>query len=176
MPSILLNLFHPNFDDSRGNRALVDAVRELPNVTLRHHDALYPNGTIDAAQEQALLESHDVHVMQFPMYWFSSPPLFKAWQDQVLQWGWAFGPRKALEGKAWRVVTTMGGGEQDYSKQGMAGHTVDDIMLPVRLTAGFCGIGWLEPLAVYHVGAGDKNITDEALARHADQYRALLSA
>ena len=175
MPSILLNLFHPDFDNSRANRALVDAVRELPNVTLRHHDALYPDSDIDVAAEQALLESHDVHVMQFPMYWFSSPPLFKAWQDQVLTFGWAFGSRKALEGKQGRVATTLGGGEQDYSKQGMAGATVDDIFLPIRLTASFCGIGWLDPFSVYHVGAGDKDITDEQLAQRAHAYRDLLT-
>ena len=113
--------------------------------------------------------------MQFPMYWFSSPPLFKAWQDQVLTYGWAFGSRRALEGKAWRVVTTLGGGERDYSREGLARHTVDEILLPIRLTANYCGMDWLDPFTVYHVGAGDKDITDKQLNERARAYRDLLS-
>lgn len=176
MPSVLLNLFHPDFAHSRGNRALIDAVRTLPNVTLRHHDALYPDGTIDVPTEQALLEAHDVHVMQFPFYWFSSPPLFKAWQDQILQWGWAFGDRQALKGKAWRIVTTLGGGPDDYSPDGLAGHTVDEILLPVRLTASYCGIEWLEPLTVFNVGAPEpKGLMPEQLEHCAAEYRSLIS-
>ncbi|GAB4555635.1 MAG: NAD(P)H-dependent oxidoreductase [Phycisphaerales bacterium] len=177
MPTVLLNLFHPDYENSRANRALIDAVRTLPNVTLRDHHALYPDGCIDVDAEQALLEAHDVHVMQFPFYWFSSPPLFKAWQDQILTWGWAFGDRRALEGKAWRVVTTLGGGPDDYSPLGLAGHTVDEILLPVKLTASYCAIQWLDPFCVYNVAPGSpRAITDDQLAQRARAYHDLLSA
>ncbi len=177
MTSVLLNLFHPSLATSRANRALVDAVRTLPNVTIRDHYALYPDGVIDVPAEQALLESHDVHIMQFPFYWFSSPALFKAWQDQILQWGWAFGDRQALKGKSWRIVTTLGGTQGDYAPHGLAGHSVDEILLPVRLTASYCAIEWLEPVCVFGVGAdGPGAITDEQLDEHAQAYRAALSS
>ncbi len=176
MPRTLLNLFHPDLAQSRANARLVEAVRAHPGLTVRDHYALYPGGQVDVAAEQRLLEEHDVHIMQFPFYWFSSPPLFKAWQDQVLTYGWAFGDAQALKGKKWRVVTTLGGTKGDYSPHGLAGHEVDDILLPVKLTASYCGIEWLTPFCVFGVGAGGPNaLTDEGLDQAANQYRALLA-
>lgn len=172
----LINLFHPDLAKSRANARLIEAVRDVPGVTIRDHHALYPSGAVDARAEQALLEAHDLHIMQFPFYWFSSPPFFKAWQDQVLEYGWAFGTRRALEGKKWRVVTTLGGTKGDYSPHGLAGHEVEEILLPVKLTASYCGIEWLEPFCVFGVGAGGPNaLTDDGLAEAANQYRALLA-
>lgn len=37
----------------------------------------YPDWQIDVAKEQQLIEAHDNIVLQFPIYWFSSPPLLK---------------------------------------------------------------------------------------------------
>ena len=176
MTAVLINLFHPHLNQSRANARLIEAANDLPGVTVRDHYALYPDGTIDVTAEQGLLEEHDVHIMQFPFYWFSSPPLFKAWQDQVLTYGGAFGDRQALKGKKWRIVTTLGGTKGDYSPHGLAGHEVDDILLPVKLTASYCGIEWLAPPCVYGVGAGGPNAhPDEGLDEAANQYRALLA-
>jgi len=168
----LVTLFHPTLDTSRANARLFDAVRTLPNVTARHFETLYPGHTIDVDAEHALLLEHDLHVFQFPFYWFSSPPSFKAWQDQALTWGWAFGPKRMLEGKTWQVATTLGGAEHDYAADGLAGHTVDEILLPVRLTASYCGIRWRPPFCAYAV---TPNTTDDALDTAASRYREQLT-
>ncbi len=168
----LVTLFHPSLETSRANAALFRAIQDLPNVTARHADALYPDHTIDVDAEHALLLEHDLHVFQFPMYWFSSPPLFKAWQDQVLTFGWAFGPKRMLEGKTWQVATTLGGTEHDYAPTGLAHHTVDEILLPIRLTASYCGIHLRPPHCTYAV---TPNTTDDALNQAATTYRAALT-
>ena len=34
---------------------------------------------------------HDVVIFQFPLFWYSTPPILKQWQDIVLEYGWAYG-------------------------------------------------------------------------------------
>jgi len=46
-----------------------------------------------------LLE-HDRIVLQFPMYWYSMPPLLKKWLDDVLTYNFAYGSKgDKLKGK-----------------------------------------------------------------------------
>lgn len=97
MKTVVL-LFHPNFEASRINKAFEQAIGG--DYTVRHMYVLYPDNKIDVAKEQAVLTEADRIVLQFPMYWYSSPSLLKEWQDQVLLYGWAYGSSgKALYGK-----------------------------------------------------------------------------
>lgn len=57
-------LFHPHLDQSRVNKALVQAT----DTTVRDMYALYPDGKIDVAAEQAVLSQTDRIVWQFPLY------------------------------------------------------------------------------------------------------------
>ena len=43
MPRILINLFHPNISNSRGNKILSESVRDLKEVTFRDVSSEYPN-------------------------------------------------------------------------------------------------------------------------------------
>lgn len=85
----------PHPDESRINRALIEAVRLLPNVTVHELIRAYPDYRIDVAREQALLESHDAVVMMFPFFWYSSPAILREWQDAVLTYGFAYGSEGA---------------------------------------------------------------------------------
>ncbi|MCW5200358.1 NAD(P)H-dependent oxidoreductase, partial [Desulfobulbus sp. F4] len=76
-PRILLNLFHPNLDLSRGNRMLAEEARKLPNLTFRDMYQEYPDFKIDAKKEQELLLEHDLIVFQHPIRWYSGPALLK---------------------------------------------------------------------------------------------------
>lgn len=97
MKTVVL-LFHPNFEASRINKAFEQAIGG--DYTVRHMYVLYPDNKIDVAKEQVVLTEADRIVLQFPMYWYSSPSLLKEWQDQVLLYGWAYGSSgKALHGK-----------------------------------------------------------------------------
>ena len=57
-----------------------------------------------------MLEAADRVVLQFPMYWYSTPALLKQWQDDVLLYGWAYGSTgTALHGKELLLAVSVGG-------------------------------------------------------------------
>ena len=96
----LVTVVHPRFRSSRVNAALAAAAERTRDVTVRYLYDLYPDGRIDVVAEQAALTAVDRIVLQFPMYWYSSPALLKQWQDDVLTYGWAYGSTgRALAGK-----------------------------------------------------------------------------
>src|SRR5689334_9564695 len=62
--SILLVYAHPYPQRSRAGRALVDAVKGLPYVSLRVLYTAYPDFAIDVEREQAALVGADLVVWQ----------------------------------------------------------------------------------------------------------------
>jgi len=54
------------------------------DVTIHPLYEAYPDWSIDVTREHELLLAHDRIVLQFPFYWYSSPPLLKKWLDFVL--------------------------------------------------------------------------------------------
>ncbi|MEM9227864.1 MAG: NAD(P)H-dependent oxidoreductase, partial [Verrucomicrobiota bacterium] len=83
----LVIVAHPNLTESRFNQALYKAAAEHPDITTRVLYEAYPDWKIDVAHEQALLEAHDRIILQFPLYWYSTPPMLKLWEDEVLTYG-----------------------------------------------------------------------------------------
>ena len=119
MPRILVLTAHRTPDESRINKALIEAVRTLPNVTVHELIRAYPDYRIDVAREQELLQSHDAVVMLFPFYWYSSPAILSEWQDAVLTYGFAYGSEGTqLHGKPLQLVVSTGGDAQAYTAQG----------------------------------------------------------
>ena len=89
---ILWNLFHENFDVSRGNKALSTVATESSDTTFRNIYELYSDFKIDVDQEQQLLTEHDLIIFQHPFYWYSAPSLMKEWEDKVLTFRFAYPP------------------------------------------------------------------------------------
>lgn len=107
-------------------------------------------------------------VLQHPISWYSVPPLLKQWLDAVFHAGWAYGPGgTARRGKdLWWVVTT-GADADSYGPGGMHEQPFHVFTAPLRQTARFCGMRWLEPFVVH----GGHRIDATDLARHAAAYR-----
>lgn len=138
-------LFHPDLATSQANAALVYNA----NVEVRDLYHRYPDGQIDVPAEQAALTATDRVVLQFPMYWYSSPALLKKWEDLVLEHGWAYGSQgHALEGKEVLLAVTLGVSETEYQPHGKQGHTVTDFLLPLLTTVGYTGMHVLPPFIV----------------------------
>jgi putative NADPH-quinone reductase len=154
---VLWYLFHPNFDQSRGNRVLHDSIKDLPNLTIVEMYAKYPDGKIDVAGEQDLLRAHDLIVFQHPFYWYSCPPLMKQWIDDVLEYGFAYPPKegKELHGKHWLSVMTTGGPEWSYRAGGYNNYSISELLRPIQQTANLCGMKWVAPFVVHSVLPGD---------------------
>ena len=160
----------------------MEAVAGIPNVTIRDMYAEYPDFKVDLAKEQELLLANDVIVFQFPLFWLSSPALMKEWQDTVLTKGFAFPPGDGdkLTGKIWQTAVTSGGPDEGYTKEGPFKADLNDIFIPMRLTATYCSMEW-QP--VFSIGSvmpvGDawmRAITAEELVKATDSYKELLES
>ena len=105
-------------------------------MTVRHLDALYPDRRIDVAAEQAVLMAHDRIVFQHPFYWYSTPPLMKQWLDELLTYGWDYGPGGTqLEGKEWLSAISTGGPADSYTAGGYDTFSMSELLKPLQQTA-----------------------------------------
>lgn len=134
---------HPDYQNSRMNKALFEAAKTVPNVTVRHLEAIYGYDikAFDVKKEQKFLEEADRIVFQFPMFWLATPAMLKAYIDEIFTYGWAYGSTgDKLAGKELQIVVSLGSPEADYSKEGKIKHTVGEALLPLQITADYCGM------------------------------------
>lgn len=170
---IVLIHAHPYPRRSRANRALLEAVADLPGLTVRSLYDRYPDFAIDVDAEKTALLAADLIVWQSPFYWYGVPSLLQHWFEKVLEQGWAYGAEgRALRGKRVLWVTTTGSPPSGYRQEGMHAHPFEVFIPPVAQTARFCGMHWEEPIIVHGAHVIDK----AELAKHARAYRARLEA
>src|SRR5689334_15092058 len=101
--------------ESRVNRRLVRAAAEVAGVEIRDLYTLYPDYDIDVGTEQARAARADLLVLLHPIQWYAMPALLKLWMDEVLTYGWAYGPQgTALQGKDLWLAATTGGSQASY--------------------------------------------------------------
>jgi putative NADPH-quinone reductase len=171
-PSILVVFAHPAYRASQVNRALAEAVRDLPGVAF--HDLLetYPDFYIDVAAEQRRLRAARLVVLQHPIYWYGPPGVIKHWLDTVLAQGFAYGEGSgALAGKDLLQVVSTGATADAYRREGRHRYPLADLLRPVEQTVRFCGMHYLHPFVV-HAG---RMLPPEVLAARARRYRELLA-
>lgn len=168
MEKTLILFTHPALENSRANRALTEAVKDLDEVTFHDLYETYPDFQIDVPREQALMESHQRIVWQFPFYWYSTPSLMKEWFDVVLEYGWAYGKSgTALHGKRVKTVVTTGGDEEAYCSSGHNGFLMEELMRPLEQTARLTGMEWLEPMVFFDA----LHLEGEAMTAATERYR-----
>lgn len=162
---VLVNLFHPHLERSVVNRAWAERFANQSGITLRRLYALYPDGKIDVAAEQQALAEHDRLVFQHPFYWYSTPPLMKQWLDDVLTYGWAYGPGgNALAGKEWLSVISTGGPADSYQAGGYNRFSMSEFLKPLVQTASLLQTVFLPPFIFHGAVAAD----NEAVRASAD--------
>lgn len=158
-PTVALIYAHPYAERSLANRELLTAIDDLPFVDRRYLYDLYPDFDIDIETEQEHLAAVDLIVLQHPVYWYSTPALLKLWIDEVLSLGWAYGQDgKALAGKKMLWVVTTGADFRAYAPDGPHGHPFDVFVAPMRQTARFCGMEWLDPIVVHDAHADQAQV------------------
>ncbi len=164
-PKILILLAHPELAHSRVASTLQAAAKNLqtPRIECRDLYRLYPDYNIDVAAEQAALSEAQLLVWLHPLHWYGMPALLKLWVDEVLQFGWAYGPGgRALQDKDLWVVCSSGGSAQDYRPEGHHQHALEDFLLPQAQTARLCGMRFLPPLVLH----GAHRVDDAQLHQH----------
>jgi glutathione-regulated potassium-efflux system ancillary protein KefG len=174
MARVLVLFAHPALEKSRVHRRLVAVVPQLPGLTFHDLYEKYPQFDIDVEREQALLVDHDVIVMQHPFFWYSTPAMLKQWQDLVLTHGWAYGSQgKALAGKKVFNLTTAGGRELGYAREGYNRFTVREFLAPIEQTMRLCNMQYLPPYVIFGTHWMDDAAIDEAARRYRDLLIAL---
>ena len=170
---VLVLVAHPQMEQSQANKRLKRAAAALPSVEVRDLYALYPDYLIDIEAEQAALARAKLVVWQHPIHWYSMPPLMKLWVDEVLTFGWAYGPDgNALRGKDLWLVASTGGPEESYHPQSYNRYFFDAFLPPYEQTAALCGMRFLPPLILH----GAHTAPEEDVAAHIDMLRARLSS
>jgi glutathione-regulated potassium-efflux system ancillary protein KefG len=172
MNRILILFAHPRFEKSRVNRALLNQVEHIPELTFHDLYELYPDFNIDIEREKNMLLSHEIIVWQHPFYMYGAPALLKQWIDLVLEYGWAHGQGgEFLKDKLIFNSLTTGGSRAVYTATGACRFTIGEFLLPFQQTATLCKMIYLPPFIVQ----GTYILADGELERYAELYRTLLN-
>ena len=164
---VLVLVAHPQMEQSRANKRLKRAAAALPSVEVRDLYALYPDYLIDIEAEQAALARAKLVVWQHPIHWYSMPPLMKLWVDEVLAFGWAYGPDgNALRGKDLWLVASTGGPEESYHPRSYNRYFFEAFLPPYEQTAALCGMRFLPPLLLH----GAHRVPEAETVAHAKVY------
>lgn len=173
MADVLVLAAHPHLENSHVNRTLTRAAGELGgrHVEVRELYALYPDYLIDIEAEQSALARARLVVWQHPIHWYSMPSLMKLWVDEVLAFGWAYGPGgEALKGKDLWLVASTGGPQSSYRPDSYNRYFFDAFLPPYEQTAELCGMRFLPPLVLH----GAHRVGEAELDAHSRLYTSRL--
>lgn len=177
MPGTLLFLFHPDLTKSKANAALRRAAAVLPYVEIVDVQSEHPDGKIDVFGDTdadvSRLLSADRVVLQFPVQWYSVPPIMKSWLDAVLTRMYyikAEDEGGKLEGTPLMIAATAGNVPEAYGPDGGNGYPMSEILTPLKATAFRCKLPLAEPFLVYRANKLD----DDGLEAEGERYATTL--
>lgn len=126
------------------------------------------------------LESCDLLVLQFPLWWFGLPAILKGWFDRVLAMGRTYGQGALYEkgkfrGKRALLSLTTGGPEERYLKTGLHGD-IHAILRPIhRGVLEFVGFHVLAPQIHFGAARADAAQREKWLVQFAERLRTIES-
>ncbi|MFZ3582487.1 NAD(P)H-dependent oxidoreductase [Loktanella sp. DJP18] len=177
MTRTLILVFHPDLTQSRANAALAKAATTIPGVEVIDMQAAFPDGldmARDGAAEAARLLTADRIVLQFPVQWYSAPPLLKAWQNAVLTRMFYIhfeDEGRQLAGTPLMLAATAGNVPEAYSPEGSNGFPMTDLFMPLRAMAHRCAFDWAEPFVLYNA----MKMSEEAFQAAGNDYATTLA-
>lgn len=163
----LVILSHPEIKESGSQQYLLTSIPENKNITVHHLESIYPDFNIDVEKEQELLKRHDRIIFQFPFYWYTAPALLKKWQDDVLADGFAYGKKgKALIGKEFGLVLSIGVKKEEYQAGGREGFSIDELTKPFQAMVLKTGMTFLKTLPIFQFSYLTENQKMSLLIRY----------
>lgn len=143
---------HTYHQDSQFNKTLLQSIQDTKNVFIHNLNAVYPDAQINIKQEIKLLQESTKIIAQFPLFWFSSPSLFKEWQDKVLTEIYHSENPQMLQGKTFQIITTAGGLEKNYNSWGDEHSSgIEKALFPIHKTFEHIGAKVQKPFVIYDV-------------------------
>jgi glutathione-regulated potassium-efflux system ancillary protein KefG len=162
----LVIVAHPNIEQSVINKSWAEEI-EKHDVTVRRLYEVYPDEKINVEHEQKLLLTHERIVFQFPFYWYSTPSLLKKWMDEVLAYGWAYGPGgDKLRGKQLLLALSTGGPEKSYVAGGYNHYTMSELLRPLQATSNLIGTRYITPFTEH----GVRFLSEQQVLESAERY------
>lgn len=112
----LVILTHPNIQESNVNKTWINELKKYPeSYDIHSLYESYPDLKFNVQKEQELLSKYDTIIFQFPIHWFGIPFALKKYMDEVLLYGWAFGPGgDNMKGKKIGFAASTGGPKESY--------------------------------------------------------------
>lgn len=163
---------HPDIAHSRVNKSWLNAAKKDGNFVIHEIYKEYPNWQIDVKKEQGLLEKFECAVFEFPLYWYSYPPLLKKYFDDVFAYGWAYGSKgKALNGKKFALAVSVGDDKHEYSKDGHIGFSIEEVITPFKSAVNFVGAKLLPSFFAFGFSV---NPSDELVENSTKEYMKFL--
>ncbi len=110
----------------------------------------------DIQTEVKKIQSADLLILNFPMYWMSMPALLKGWIDRVFVSGIFYGGKRfynhgGMAGKKAMLCFTLGGREHMFGENAIHG-SMQSILAPIqRGTLAYAGFEVFPPFIAYHV-------------------------
>ena len=156
---------HPDLANSSINRRWYDALSQASMVTTRNLTTVAgPEMSFDPTAEQTILRNADRVLMQFPFYWYASPPVLKAWLDQVLLPGFANGPGgDQLVGKELGLMISTGGPQESYASGSYNSFTMAEFLTPFEQTAKMVGMRYLQPFVLHGAMSRDRSRVEASI-------------
>lgn len=179
MSKTLILVFHPDFNKSVANAALVRGALQREDIEVVDIAATYPERRFDmmgnAAIEAQRLLAADRIVLQFPVQWYSVPSLMKDWIDAVFTRMYYVFPKEEgarLAGTPLMIAATAGNTPENYQPGGAIAISLEDLFMPLRALAIRAGMPWHRPHILYHANA----LSEAQLAAAGPDYQAALRA
>jgi glutathione-regulated potassium-efflux system ancillary protein KefG len=161
---ILVIVAHPNFDKSRVNASLISRLKGRKDITVHNLYSKYENFQINTEKEITLLKKYDKIVIQFPMMWYSAPPLLKLWIDQVLTK--IAHSENFLKDRKIMLVVTCGGKYIKYVKSNDNKYSINELLSPLEETFKYLGMKQIKPFYIFNT----PEITDDQLVQYGQNY------
>jgi NAD(P)H dehydrogenase (quinone) len=123
----------------------------------------------DIVEELQKIQTADIILFHFPLWWNAPPAILKGWLDRVLTKGTAWDAEHIFStgkyrGKIAGVVVTAGDPESYYRMDGVHKATVQQMLYPLlHGTLAYCGFNVLEPFIAHGLTAANEFAIDEQL-------------
>ena len=158
MKKTLVLFAHPYYEHSTTNIRLLECYNDLPNVTFRDLYEDYPDFHIHTFRERKRIVGYDRIIFHFPIIWFGLPPLLKLWIDEVFDMRWiSEAGLNILSGKDAIIVTTLGGTENNYTKDGKFKIHAEDLLVGLKVSLDINNIELKSTKIIYNADNLDES-------------------